>query len=102
MSKEGRSTNVQIVPASLQALPSSLGLRDSFVIGNSSFVIRIAAPPSDRLWWPEARERSTPPGQPSSAAPTRPKMTRDRLSSPGTNPTDCAKDPPLQHWRESR
>src|SRR5439155_14901715 len=39
MSKEGRSTSVQIVPARSPALPSSLGFRNSFVIGNSSFVI---------------------------------------------------------------
>src|SRR2546430_702412 len=38
MSKEGRSTNVQNVPASSQALPSSLGLGNSFVIRISSVV----------------------------------------------------------------
>src|SRR2546430_5996263 len=40
MSNEGRSTNDQIVPASSQALPSSLGLGNSFVIGISSVVGR--------------------------------------------------------------
>src|SRR5437660_11064597 len=48
MSKEGRSTNVQTVPGSSPALPSSLGFRNSFVIGNSSFVIRSAASPHVR------------------------------------------------------
>src|SRR5205814_4892692 len=40
MSKELPSTKVQEVPARSQALPSSLGLGNSFVIGHSSFVIR--------------------------------------------------------------
>src|SRR5436190_21630307 len=60
MSKEGRSSNDQIVPASSQALPSSLGFRNSFVIGNSSFVIRAPArTPAGSNWnWQETRNPS--------------------------------------------
>src|SRR6266446_9591290 len=38
MSKECRSTNVQIIPATSQLLHSALELRISFVIWNSSFI----------------------------------------------------------------
>src|SRR5205807_2499426 len=64
MSKEGRSTNVPILPASSQVLHSSLGLRNYFVIGHSSFVIHNAAPPSDRPWRRDAQESLERAGRP--------------------------------------
>src|SRR5437870_4905642 len=69
--------DVRIVAARATALPSSLGFRVSFVIGNWSFVIHNAAPPSDEPALHAAQAASTRIARPQTGAQGRRRTSVD-------------------------